>query len=207
MENIVEFEESWTEVGKRIANGGQLTISEVRAIADNLELEKMDPKFLPGESTVIGKDPARKYFTFYQVECLWSINPNEWLEKEKNWLNESRQLYPSNATEGKDSLDDVISAEIILRIVATAKIVKTFTDPEIVNEAVFALNLILSDACAKGRMRLKKFDGKSVYGVLRNNGLRIGSVGGKYLPLPEKSMPELLLLLHKDYIYPGAYLS
>ena len=50
-------------------------------------------------------------------------------------------------------------------------------------------------------------DGRSVYSLLKEGGVSIGTGGGKYLPNPEQAMPFLLLLLHKEAISPEAYQS
>jgi len=47
---------------------------------------------------------------------------------------------------------------------------------------------------------------QSVYSILKKGGLMIGTGAGKYLPYPEKALPELLLMLHKEFIRPEAYL-
>ncbi|HSV94956.1 MAG TPA: hypothetical protein VLH94_03235 [Spirochaetia bacterium] len=200
-----EYQIEWIETGGNIANGGQLGKSELLAIYDNLQLDQIKPEYLPGENTILGKVSDRKNAMFELAEKLWGLSPAEWLEKEKSWLDLSRKIYPSQATEGKDKLDDVISPEILLRILATAKLVKESSDNEISDEAIFALNLVLSEVCAKGRTRLMKIDGKSIYGILRSNGVMIGTGGGKYLPLPTKSMADLFMMLHRDKINPDAY--
>lgn len=207
MKNKKGFKEAWIETGSHIAHGGQLGISELLAIYDNLQLAKINPEYLPEENTVLGKVSERKDVMFELAEKLWGLTPTEWLEKERTWLVVSRHIYPSQETTGKDQLDDVISTEILLRIIAAAKIVKESNDRDVIDEAVFALNLILSEACAKGRTRLKKVEGRSVYGILRSNGLMIGTGGGKYLPLPTKSMADLFMMLHRDFLRPEAYLS
>lgn len=207
MRNKKGFKETWTNTGKYIAQGGQISKSELLAIYDNLQLNKINPDYLPGENTVLGKVRDRKDVMFDLVERFWGYTPEMLLQMEDDWLDESRTIYPSQSVEGKDNLEDVISAEILTRLIAAAKLVKESDNKDVIDEAIFAVNLTLLEVCAKGRTRLKKVDGRSIYGILRSNGLMIGTGGGKYLPLPEKSMPELLMMLHRDYIRPGVYLD
>jgi len=209
MENLAGFKNYWTNVGENIAHGDQIDEGKLHTIYENLHLDKMNPDFLPGEGTVVGSASDRKKAIFLLAEKLWGITPEGWLKAENGLLQEARKESGSTKTGGKDRFSDVISAEILIRIVAAAKLYyeDNNKDCEVANEAVRAINVILSEACAKGRARMTMVGDRSVYSTLRRGGLMIGTGGGKYLPYPEKALPELLLLLHKDYVRPEAYLT
>lgn len=203
-----DFDSRWTDRGETIAQGGQMNAGDLYAIYDDIRLGRINPFYLPGENTVTGKASDRKKVIFSLAEKLWGFTPEGWLKAENSWLMEARKESGSNETGGKNKLGDVVSAEILIRIIAAAKLVfEAKDDGEISDEAVRALNLVLSDVCTKGRARMTMVDDKSVYSILKKGGLMIGTGGGKYLPYPEKALPELLLLLHRDYIRPEAYLE
>jgi len=207
VENPTGFKNYWTDIGENIANGDQIDEGKLHTIYENLHLDKMNPDFLPGESTVVGSASDRKKAIFSLAEKLWGITPEGWLKAENGLLQEARKESGSTKTGGKDRFSDVISAEILIRIVAAAKLYyeDNSTGCEVANEAVRAINVILSEACTKGRARMTMVGDQSVYSLLRQNGLMVGTGGGKYLPYPEKSLPKLLCLLHRDYINPEAY--
>lgn len=204
----VDFKNHWTDIGEMIAQGGLMGRGELYAIYDNIRLQNIDPQFLPGEDTVVGSASDRKKAIFLLAEKLWGITPEGWLKAENGLLQEARKESGSTKTGGKDRFSDVISAEILIRIVAAAKLYyeDNSTGCEVANEAVRAINVILSEACTKGRARMTMVGDQSVYSLLRQNGLMVGTGGGKYLPYPEKSLPALLLLLHRANIRPEAYL-
>jgi hypothetical protein len=200
------FIREWTELGELIAQGGQIDRSAMYAIYDNLNIGHIKPNFLPNELTITGTALERKKAIFSMAQNLWGLTPDDWLLIEKYKLQDARKVSGSNETGGKDKHSDVVSAELMLRIVATAKLVyEDKHDKEISDEAVRALNVILAEVCAKGRTRMTMIDDKSVYTHLKKGGLMIGTGGGKYLPYPEKSLPYLFLLLHKELIRPEAY--
>jgi hypothetical protein len=198
------YKEGWTDTGMGISRGGTLNRSDLFAINVNLDLKHIDPQFLPGEKTVSGTPNMRKSEIFRVAELLWGLTPQDWLDKENNWLMSERLQIGSTETSGKDKLDDVISAEILVRTVAVARVVQ---DDMLAHEAILALNVTLSGVCAKGRTRMIMEGGKSIYSRLKENGIMIGTGGGKYLPYPEKSLPELLCMLHREFIRPEVYLS
>lgn len=200
-----DYYKEWTAIGELIANGGSIGRSDLYAIYDTLDIGHIKPDYLPGELTVSGSDVDRKKAIFALAQKLWGLTPDDWLMLERYRLREVREISGSTETEGKD---DAISAEIMVRIFAAAKIVTEDNhDREISDEAVRALNIFLAEACANGRTRMTMVDGRSVYSVLKENGLMIGSSGGKYLPNPKKALPFLLFLLNKESVNPEAYLK
>lgn len=200
-----DFAKVWTETAQSIAMGGKLSMSEIKAIADNIKVAEMDIDGLDS-SLVVGSPMQRKDNYFKIAKKIWGYKPEFWLQKEQIWQNLAREASGSAVTGGKDDIEDVISAEILVRLVATAKIVTEYKKDLIVcKEALNAINAVLNDACSKGRTRMLFNGGQSVYTVLKNNGLMIGTGGGKFLPYPQKSLVELFLLLHKDQIYFEVY--
>ncbi|HOX96330.1 MAG TPA: hypothetical protein PLI45_03025 [Candidatus Woesebacteria bacterium] len=203
----LDFEAEWTEIGREAATGGQLNISHLKAIYDNLDLAHINPALLPDGQTVLSKKSERRNAIFTIAENLWGLSPKEWLDQENDWLKEARQISGSTEVEGKDKIEDVVSAELLIRILATVKVVSEESHSHtIVSEAINALNLVLGEACAKGRTRMIIRDGISVYARLHRSGVMFGG-SGKYLPYPQKSLVELFKLLRKEMISPEAYLA
>lgn len=202
-----KFVESWAKKAKMIAEGtGNLFLGDLIHIYKNLRLDLIKPEFLPNKDVVIGSPDRRKGFIFQLAESLWGVCPERWLELENAWLQEARKISGSSETSGKDKLDDVISAEILIRIVATAKLVmENSFETDLRNEALNALNLSIAEACTKGRTRMKYFGKNTVYTTLRNAGIMIGTGGGKYLPHPEISLKYLFLMLRRDVLCPDVF--
>jgi hypothetical protein len=213
MEDQKGYDDIWIETGFKIAEGGQLSMSDLKAIYENLELHKINPTYLPGPYTVAGTASMRKEAIFTTARNLWGIEPEKWLEKERKWLIAAREVFNLPESTGKDKLDDVISAEIVVRIVAAANLAIKVNGEgllyrtEVADEAVFALNVLLMEVCAKGRTRSTRIDDNSVYSILKDGGLMIGAGGGKYLPHPTYSLPQLFMLLRREKLRPEIYLS
>lgn len=205
MGNKSAFILEWIRVGEHLANGGHLDISIPLSVYDNLNLSKWNSNFLPKENTVVGSPTSRKIAIFDLAEKIWGKKPEEWLEMESRWLAQAREISGSSETKGKDCLDDVVSAELLLRFVATAILTKEATTQSIAVEAVNALDLAIQEACSKGRTRMQRVCNRSIYGHLRQGGLMIGTGGGKFLPYPKKALPALLLMLQKSKIKPAVF--
>ncbi len=202
----IDYQTVWTEVGRRIACGeGVFTRGLLDAVYCNLDISKMKSEYLPGINVAEGTEMERKIAIFNLAGNLWGLTPNDWLVKEKFWLDQSREVTGSSAIAGKDKVSDVISAELLIRIIAAAKLANDNLFDR--DEIITSLNAMIVEVCTKGRTRMKMRDGRSLYSILKDGGLMIGSGGGggKYLPYPEKSLPELLMLLRKDVIRPEAY--
>lgn len=201
------FEKVWTDVGELVANGGKLNRSDFHAIYDVLNIANFHPDCLPGEKIVKGSASERKDAIFELAQKIWGKTPGQWLNQEKKWLIEARKAIGSTDTGGKEKIYDVITAEILVRLVAVARYVTETDDgyPSI-DEAIAAINTMLYETCAKGRTRMMKVNGHAIHTELQNYGIMIGSGGCKYLPYPEKAMPELLLfLLDKNNVLPEVY--
>lgn len=202
------FIKEWTDVGILIAKGGKINRSNLLAIYDILDLGSFDPKYLPDESTINGSSRDRRDVIFDLAESIWGMRHGDWLKREKNWLDESRKITGSTETKGKDKIDDVVSAEILIRLIAAARIVAETDDRyPAIDEYIEAINLILATVCSKGRTRMMKEGDKSVYAQMKKYGLMVGTGAGKYLPHPTKALPELLLfMLDKKNINPNVYI-
>jgi hypothetical protein len=202
------FIKQWEEAGAFIARGNPITSSDLYAVYDMMDIGNIRPEFLPGEKTVTGTASERKDEILRIARRLWSFSASDWLTMENTWLRKAREVTGSQETKGKDKTNDIVSAEILVRIVAAAKLVmEDKQDRYVTNEAIRAINLILQEVCAKGRTRMEMVDEKSVYSILRNGGLAFGTGGGKYLPNPQVSLPRLLCFLHKDSVDPLAYIK
>lgn len=201
------FHKYWREKARGLASGElSLTESDLLSIAGNLDIEYFLPQYLPDGQTISGSAIQRKKAIFALAQELWGISPEAWLAKEKSWLDKSRKKNGSTGTGGKDSLEDVVSVELLVRLVAAAGIAKSNqSDQEIIYETVGAINIIVAEVCAKGRTRMKKVEGQSIYKILKDGGLMIGTGAGKYLPDPEENLYELLLFLHSSKIRPEVY--
>lgn len=201
------FVKVWTDVGTLVANGGRINRSDLLAIYSILKLDLFDPKYLPTEDTVDGSAGERRDKIFELAESIWGLRHGDWLKMEKAWLDESRKISGSTETKGKERIDDVVSAEILIRLIAAARYVSETNDTyKEIDEAIEAINIILAIVCSKGRTRMMRRNGKSVYGDMKRYGLMIGTGAGKYLPYPAKALPELLLLmLDKKHINPNVY--
>lgn len=183
-----------------------LTLKSLVYIGNQIDIANLKDIYRPGQETISGTARERKNEIFKLAEKLWGISPDEWLKMEKDWLQSGRASSGSELVDGKDNLDDVVSAELLIRILAASIAISNKETPLVVKEEVlYATNLVLSEAVAKGRTRLTKVEGKSVYSVLKQAGVMIGVGGGKYLPNPEESLPELFKFLNRNKINPEAY--
>lgn len=191
-----------------LAKGTQvLTEYDLIWLGIEIETYNLKPEFLPGPKTISGKPGERKTEIFRLAKDLWGIEPEVWLTMENNWLKSARAKSGSLLTTGKDDLDEVISAELLIRILATTKYLFSPERNNLVkNAAVNAINLAINEAVIKGRTRISRVGEKSVYSILKDHGIMIGSGGGKYLPDPETSLPELFLMFTRKQINLSAYL-
>jgi len=202
-----ELQEVWVGIGQNIARGSHLlNKSDLLAIAYNLDVTHFRTDFLPGSLLIQGSPADRRQEAFRLADEYWRISPYEWLKKENSWLESVRQFTNSSVTGGKDKLEDVVSAQILVRFVAAANTVTKY--PAIADETVLALSLFVQEVVAKGRTRLQVADQEkkqTTYKILKDNGVSIGSVGAKYLPNPEVSLPELLVMLDRDHLSKHVY--
>lgn len=186
-----------------------LSLSDLQEVAHNLDVQHISFEFLPGVKTITGTVSARKEEIFRLAGLIWGFSPDQWLVLEAGWQQSARDLIRSSATGGKDNLDDVVSAELLLRVVAAASLVSAYgpedNADDLIAEVLTALNLAIVEAVQKGRTRMMHRDGDSVYGIMRKAGLMIGSGGGKYLPHPEASLPYLFSLLDRKVMNPAIY--
>lgn len=199
-------------ISKRVALNiarGNRSLSEFDLIFLGIQAEVFlfKPEFLPGPKTVSGTPKERKAEIFRLAEAIWGIKPDGWLLLENLWLQNARSKSGSTETGGKDELDDVVSAEILIRLIGAAKLMLTVhnTGELLHREAVNAVNITIQEAVVKGRTRISRYGDKTVYSMLKDVGIMIGAGGGKYLPDPETSLPALFLLLHREKISSNVY--
>lgn len=202
----------------RLTNGWSITKLELAKIAQLIQVDQINPDFLPDKTTILGKPSERKEAIFRFAKNLWLLSPEDWLDMEAEWLSEARAKISSTETEGKNNTDDVVSAELLIRIVSTSSVLwQSLHNSQIplviANEATISLNQTIADAVTKGRTRMQTIPYPNdkgwitVYGYLRNSGVMVGTGGGKFLPYPEKSLPILLAMLDRNKINPGAYIK
>jgi|GEM_PF-2430239 hypothetical protein len=209
------FEEYWAQYAQQLIAGKvQMNRGTYQSVACNLNVLSLRAACLPKAATILGSASSRKEAVFEISEIIWGITPEQWLEKENAWLAQSRQENGLKETDGKDKVGDVISAEILVRLVATARYIAwvdidnnlTFAEKDLAtSQAMLATNLLLSTAVAKGYSRHIRVGDTSLYKDLRDNGVVFGNSGSKYLPHPQVSLPYLFSLLHVTRTIPLAY--
>lgn len=200
-----DHREELEELALDFIAGKPLTELDLFGLAATMKIDLIKYEFLPGPKTISGSPKARKKEIFRLAEAIWGIKPEGWLVIENLWLSSAREKSGSRETGGKDNLDDVISAELLIRMTATIKLVDIVEQESVRTEAVNALNLALNEAVSKGRTRIKRVAGKTIYSILKDAGVMIGTGGGKYLPDPETSLPDLFQMLNWKRISNNAY--
>jgi len=209
------FEEYWAEYAQRLIAGTvQMNRGNYMAIACNLNAFSLRVACLPKASTILCSASDRKEVVFEICQSIWGITPEQWLQKENDWLALSRKELGLKETSGKDKVSDVVSSEILVRLVATSRYIAWVDidnnmspqEKELAtSQAVLATNLFLATAVAKGYARYLRLGNVSVYKDLKDNGIVFGNSGSKYLPYPQESLPYLFSLLHLTRTLPGAY--
>lgn len=199
------YQDKLEELALDFIEGKPLIEIDLFGLAAIMKIDLIKDEFIPGPKTISGQPSERKAEIFRLAEAIWGVSPDRWLEIEQDWLNSARVKSGSEITTGKDSLNDVISAELLIRLVATIELVDTAEQEEVRTEAVNALNLALNEAVIKGRTRIMRVGEKSVYSILKNAGIMVGTGGGKYLPDPETSLPYLFRMLSQESILAGVY--
>lgn len=195
------------ELGYQVSIGRPLVYTDLRHIAENLDVNRINPEFLPGASTVSGTIADRRQAIFRVANCLWNVSSDFWLQMENTWLKNAREKSGSKEIGGKDDLGDVISAVILVRIVATSKLLTCLavTDADLYDFALKSLNITIGEAVIKGRSRILRVEGKTLYGHLKEAGVVAGSGGSKYLPDPTSSLPFLFKILRKEILNPAVF--
>ena len=202
---MTSLDQQLTEMALGIVRGESLDNIDLFGLAAIIDIDQIKPEFLPGPKTISGSPKSRKDEIFRLTSALWGVSPERWLEMENTWLKSARAKSGNQETKGKDQLDDVISTELLIRLIVTIKLVDTVGDEEVIEEAANALNLALQEAVMKGRSRIERFGDQTIYACLKNAGIMIGTGGGKYLPDPETSLPFLFQMLQRDRISAMVY--
>lgn len=203
--------DSLTRVAYEVLAGRPLNIIDLYGLAGLIEINQFKPEFLPSAKTISGKPIERKGEIFGLAEAYWGVKPQEWLNMENGWLKLARSKTGSQETKGKDQLDDVISAELLIRFIAAIHFIDgldkaNYEGTKLIRKAALgSINLTLSEVIFKGQTRMERYGGKSVYGHLKSAGVMIGTGGGKYLPYPEISLPILFQFLNKEAISLNIY--
>ncbi len=204
--------ESLFNLANEVLTGHPLSTIDLYGLAALIQINRFRPEFLPGPKTISGHPQTRKDEIFRLAEAYWGIKPQSWLEMENAWLKLARVESGSQAEKGKDQLDDVISAELLVRLVATTAFIDglnkaDYEGTKLARKAALgAINLTLSEVIFKGQTRMERFGDKSVYAHLKAAGVMIGTGGGKYLPYPYSSLPTLFQFLDGEKFSPDIYL-
>lgn len=194
-----------------VLTGRPLSTIDFYGLAALIQIHRIRPDYLPGPKTISGHPQTRKDEIFRLAEAYWGLKPQSWLEMENTWLKNARVESGSQAEKGKDQLDDVISAELLVRLVATTAFIDgldkaDYEGTRLARKAALgAINLTLSEVIFKGQARIERFGDKSVYAHLKAAGVMIGTGGGKYLPHPFSSLPLLFQYLDKEKFSPNVY--
>lgn len=208
---MATLEEQLAEMALWVVRGRSLDVIQLYGLAGVIEINQFKTGFLPGPKTISGSPSSRKAEIFRLTSVLWGVSPERWLEMEQGWLESARAKSGSKAEKGKDKLDDVISAEILIRLMATIHFIdsldkENYVGTKQVRRVVMnSLNMTLTEAILKGQTRIERYGDKSIYAHLKNAGIMIGTGGGKYLPDPETSLPYLFQMLQRARISDEAY--
>lgn len=201
-----EYADYWEEVARLVILGDQFGLEYLQALGDLIAIDRLNSSFLPKRNIVSGTPFERKESIFSTAKNLWSILPEDWLKLEQSWLAEARKTSGSQEAGGKDKLINVVSPEILLRILATIKLVRG-KERFVRTEAVRALSAYLHSVLGKGRSCMVREGDRSAYAVMKEGGLVCGEAGGRYLPNPFVSFHYLLLKFNKEVIRPEAYIK
>jgi hypothetical protein len=189
------FQKIWTEVGISVAEGGSLGRSELKAIYDNLELQKINRLLLPDKATVSGKATERRHRIFTLVEKIWGKPIEYWLNLENSWI------VPPVQTK---KIEDIVTPKLLYRILSTAKYVgDNWANCEYCDAAAASLNVFVNEICTKGRIMLIGNETQQLFPQLVEAGVLLD--GEKYLPNPVKSLPVILLQFERSLISQDAY--
>jgi hypothetical protein len=198
---------SWPESIKLMAQGNLgLNSVVLEVIGKQIDVLNLREDLLPSKATVLGSVNDRKNAILAIANGIWGIAPQDFLDQEREWNVSARSTISSQESTGKDDFNDIISAEILVRLVGASHFLLKY--PKFATEAALSVELMVYEACLKGRTRMTRVGGEgsqTVYGAMRDHGVMIGSGGGKFLPNPEVSLPQLFALLDKEKILPSAY--
>lgn len=198
----------------------KLQSMDIAAIAMAIDFENMKPEFYPTAMLADSSLKARKMQMAVLSLELWGIKPETWLISEQQWLAQIRAKNGNSKVDTKDTIEHVVSMEILTRIYAVAYLSHVLdNDPDMdVNDkrqvfrfALRSLNNFLETTLSKGYARasqISKPDGTqtSMYGYLAEKGIPM-SAAGHYLPDPEISFPYLLSILDREAMNSDIYLK
>ena len=194
------YKKIWIETGKTIAGGGRFGLSDLYAIYDNMDISHILPDYLISYSKYEMSISERKKFLFELAGSYWGLTENDWIEKERYWFRQSLELIDW-LPRYRLTIQGVASIEILFNLIVASKIVtEDREDGRLSWEVVNALNLTVGQLCSKGRTMMAKAGINYVLNCFFEEGLLIGSEDEKFLPYPEKSLPELLLMLNRKTI-------
>ena len=211
------------EIGLEIAMGNKdLTGENILLIKDQLDFSSMNLIYYPTKELARSVPSKRSVACLDLVTNLWPLTKDQLLTMEQGWLQSMRSKTGVSKDDDKESQLDLISPEILSRIVTLAYFAYTLEQTEVkynllyedklvlFSVALDGLNLFLKNAILKSNSRSSKTPdggekrGKIYYDILVESGIPVGC-NGKFLPSPEESLPELFSLLHRDALRPEVY--
>lgn len=159
-------------IAKEVLGGEPLTVITIFYLAGVININQFKSEFLPGSKTISGSLKDRKAEIFRLAEIYWGLKPQDWRKMENVWLKSARAKSGSQETKGKSRLNDVISAELLIRLVATIAFVDGLdryrhARTELLRKsAISSLNMAISEAVLKGQTRIERVGDKTIYAHL-----------------------------------------
>ncbi len=214
------YQKKFEGLGLQIAEGtNTLTAKDVAAIAEALDFSSFNPKYLP-QANLADKSPknSKHYSIVYICNLFKGMTPEKLMKLETGWLKQAHKISGSSNNDEKDVPADLVTPQIISRIIALAyflhrletgkiKVSKSAAD-WMVRKSLAGINVFLVNPTLKGEVRMTKVRvGKkwvNAYDFFMQNGVLVGYYG-KFLPNPQVSLPYIFSLLHRDALRPEVY--
>lgn len=214
------YQKKLKELGLQIADGtNSLTAKDVAEIAQALDFTSFKDDFLP-KANLADKSPknSKHYSMVYICQLFKGMTPEKLMKLETGWLKQAHKISGSSKNDEKDVPADLVTPQIISRIIALAyflhnleigkiKVSKSAAD-WMVRKSLVGINVFLVNPTLKGDVRMTKVKvGKkwvNAYDFFMKNGVLVGYYG-KFLPNPQVSLPYIFSLFHRDALRPEVY--
>ena len=206
-------------LAQMIAQGqSQLTHNNMKEIAGALDFSKFKKEFLPGAELADKSPKKSKHYSLVYISRLWDTTPEKLMKLETKWLKQAREISGSSKNDEKDVPDDLVTPQIISRIIALAYFIYQVDSGElkmsksasdfIVRESLIGINVFLVNPTLKGRVRMTKIKvGRkwvNAHDYLMSRGVIVGYYG-KFLPNPTVSLPYIFALLNRNKLREEVY--
>lgn len=216
---MVQYPKRMKELARQIAQGqSQLTHNDLKEIATALDFSKFKKEFLPSAQLADKSPKKSKHYSIIYISRLWNITPEKLMKLETKWLKAARQISGSSKNDDKDVPDDLVTPQIVSRIIALAYFIYQVESGEmkmakkvsqsIIRESLIGINVFLANPTLKGRVRMTKIRvGKKMvnaYDFLMSHGVLVGYYG-KFLPNPTVSLPYIFSLFSRSKLREEVY--